>query len=157
MSHKTLKAKLFATVAGITAISSSLFFAPTPARADNSQYIYEVRDQLIKAAIASGLGGYSLTHDPFIDVLDHGRSDYITLNLRAGKSYGIVGVCDRDCRDLDISLYDSQGNRVASDLGDDDIPTITINPSRSGTYRIRVDMASCDTRNCYYGIGAFGQ
>jgi hypothetical protein len=157
MLHKKLQATLFGTVAGITAIYGSLFVAATPVRADDAEYIGEVRTQLIRAAIASGLGGYSLTHDPFIDALDHGRSDYITLNLRAGTSYGIVGVCDSDCRDLDISLYDSRGNRVASDLGDDDIPTITINPSSSGSYRIRVDMSSCDTRNCYYGIGAFGQ
>ncbi len=92
-----------------------------------------------------------------IDVLDRGRSDYITVNLSAGTSYGIVGVCDRDCRDLDIALYDSRGKRIASDLGDDDIPAITINPYSSGTYRVKVDMASCDTRNCYYGIGVFGK
>ncbi|AFZ00416.1 hypothetical protein [Calothrix sp. PCC 6303] len=157
MLHKKLQATLFGTVAGITAIYGSLFVAVTPVRADDAEYSGQVRTQLMAAAIRVGLEGYSLTHDPFIDVLDHGRSDYITLNLRAGTSYGIVGVCDSDCRDLDISLYDSRGNRVASDLGNDDIPTITINPSRSGTYRIRVDMASCDTRNCYYGIGAFGQ
>ncbi|MBD0262461.1 MAG: hypothetical protein ICV78_06950 [Tolypothrix sp. Co-bin9] len=156
MLHKRLQA-LFGTIAAITAISASLVVLPTPVRADDREYIYEVRDQLIKAAIPSGLNGYSLTHDPFIDALDHGRSDYITVNLRAGTSYGIVGVCDRDCRDLDISLYDSRGNRIASDLGDDDIPAITINPSRSGTYQVKVDMASCNTQACYYGIGVFGK
>jgi hypothetical protein len=76
---------------------------------------------------------------------------------RTSQHHKIVGVCDRDCRDLDIALYDSRGNLIASDLGDDDIPAITINPSRSGTYQVKVDMASCDTRNCYYGIGVFGQ
>lgn len=107
--------------------------------------------------LASGLRGYTLTHEPMIDALDRGRSDYITINLRAGTSYGIVGVCDRDCRDLDIALYDSRGNLITSDLEDDDIPAITINPSRSGTYRVRVDMANCNTNACYYGIGVFGQ
>lgn len=157
MLHKTLQAKLLGTLAAITAISGSLFIAPTAVRADNREYIHEVGEQLIKAAIASGLNGYSLTHDPFIDALYHGRSDYITINLRAGTSYGIVGVCDSDCRDLDIALYDSRGNLIASDLQDDDIPAITITPSRSGTYRVRVDMASCNTNACYYGIGVFGQ
>ncbi|MBD2606768.1 hypothetical protein H6G81_20075 [Scytonema hofmannii FACHB-248] len=148
---------LFGTVAAITAISASLLVAATPVRADNREYIYEVRNQLIEKAIASGLRGYSLTHEPMIDALDHGRSNYITVNLSAGTSYGMVGVCDRDCRDLDISLYDSRGNRIASDLGDDDIPAITINPSRSGTYQVKVDMASCNTQACYYGIGVFGK
>jgi hypothetical protein len=163
MLHKRLQA-LFGTLAAITAISSSLFIAPTPVRADNREYVYEVGKQLERALLASGLRGYSLTHEPVIDALDHGRSDYITLNLRAGTSYGIVGVCvsvairrNRDCRDLDIALYDDRGNLIASDLQDDDIPVITINPSRSRTYRVRVDMASCDTSACYYGIGVFGQ
>jgi hypothetical protein len=156
MLHKRLQA-LFGTVVGITAISSSLFIAPTPVRADNREYVYEVGKQLERALLASGLRGYSLTHEPVIDALDHGRSDYITLNLRAGTSYGIIGVCDRDCRDLDIALYDDRGNLIASDLQDDDIPVITINPSRIRTYRVRVDMANCDTSACYYGIGVFGQ
>jgi hypothetical protein len=157
MLHKTLQAKLFGTIAAITAISGSLIVAATPVRADDAQYVNEVRDQLIEKAIASGLRGYSLTHEPMIDALDRGRSDYIIVNLSAGTSYGIVGVCDRDCRDLDISLYDSRGNRIASDLGDDDIPAITINPYSSGTYQVKVDMASCNTQACYYGIGVFGQ
>ena len=89
MLHKTLQA-LLVTLAAIIAISASLVVVPTPVRADNREYVSEVGDQLIKAAIASGLNGYSLTHDPFIYALDHGRSDYITVNLRAGTSYGIV-------------------------------------------------------------------
>ncbi|WP_407885605.1 hypothetical protein [Scytonema sp. NUACC26] len=157
MLQKTLQAKLLGTFTTITAISGSLFFAPTAVRADNSQFIYDVGEQLARALLASGLGGYSPTHEPFIDALDRGRSDYITINLRAGTSYGIVGVCDRDCRDLDIALYNERGNLITSDLQDDDIPTITINSSRSGTYRVRVDMASCNTNACYYGIGVFGQ
>ncbi|MGI2903575.1 hypothetical protein [Tolypothrix sp. VBCCA 56010] len=157
MLHKTLQAKLLGTIAALTGISATLFTVPTAVRADDREYIYEVRDQLIEKAIASGLAGYSLTHDPFIDALAQDRSDYITINLRAGTSYGIVGVCDSDCRDLDIALYDSRGNLITSDLQDDDIPAITINPSRSGTYRVRVDMANCNTNACYYGIGVFGQ
>jgi hypothetical protein len=86
MLHKTLQAKLLGTLAAIIAIFSSLFIAPTPVRADNREYVYEVGEQLMRAAIASGLRGYSLTHDPFIDALNHGRSDYITINLRAGTS-----------------------------------------------------------------------
>jgi hypothetical protein len=88
--------------------------------------------------------------------LDEYWKDDISCNLRAGTSYGIVGVCDRDCRDLDIALYDSRGNRIASDLGDDDIPAITINPSRSGTYQVKVDMAlNIEIKGCHiYSISS---
>lgn len=157
MLLKKLQPKLIGTIAAITAVSSSLFTFVTPVRADHTQYIEQVRDQLLQGAIALGLGGYTLTHDPFVDVLTRGNSDYITLNLRAGTSYGIVGVCDDDCRDLDLVLYNSRGNRVAYDVDRDDKPVISIRPSRSGTYRLRVDMTSCRTNGCYYGVGVFGQ
>ncbi|GJD20991.1 unknown protein [Rivularia sp. IAM M-261] len=154
MLNQTLKTKVLATLA---AISATFFLAPTAVRADNSRYVNDIARQLVRAAGAVGLGGYTRTHKPFIDKLTHDDYDNITLNLRAGTSYGIIGVCDRDCRDLDIALYDSRGNLIASDLQDDDTPFIRINANRSGTYRIRVDMASCSNNPCYYGVGVFGR
>ncbi|MBD2458721.1 hypothetical protein H6G80_32255 [Nostoc sp. FACHB-87] len=141
-----------------TAVFAFISLFPSVVRAeDDRPYIYQVRNQLVKAAIASDLDGYTLTHEPTIDTLREGRSHYININLRAGMSYGIVGVCDSDCQDLDISLYDHRGNLIASDLQDDDIPVISLNPSRSGRYQIQVDMANCNANTCYYGIGVFGQ
>jgi hypothetical protein len=134
-----------------------LSLAPTVVRADDRPYIYEIRDQLERAAFVSGLGGYTLTHKPTIDTLSHGRSHSITVNLRAGTSYGIVGVCDSDCQDLDIAITDQRGNMIASDVEDDDVPTITLSPYRSGSYRIWVNMTNCNANTCYYGVGVFGQ
>lgn len=156
MLHKAISNKQIKNLAA-TAVFAVLSLVPSIVRADDRQYIYEVRSQLIGAAIASGLGGYTLTHEPTIDTLAQGRSQYITVNLRAGTSYGIVGVCDRDCRDLDIAVYDQQGNLIVSDIEDDDIPAITLNPYRSGNYRIWVNMANCNANTCYYGVGVFGQ
>ena len=154
MRNKTLKTKVRATLAAISVIC---FLTPTAVRANNSKYVYDIGRQLIRVAAAAGLGGYTRTHKPFIDKLADNHSDNITINLRAGTSYGIVGVCDRDCRDLDIALYDRAGNRIASDFKNDDTPFIRINPNRSGAYRIRVIMANCKTNPCYYGVGAFGR
>ena len=154
MLNKTLKTKVLATLA---AISATCFVAPTAVRADNSRYVGDIRSQLVRVAKAAGFHDLTSTHEPVIDKLAHRRSDTIRINLRAGKSYAIVGVCDRDCQDLDIVLYDSAGNRIASDFKNDDTPTIIVNPNRSGAYRIRVNMANCNNNPCYYGVGAFGK
>ena len=154
MLNKTLKTKVLATLA---AISATCFLAPTAVRADNSKYVGDIRRQLVRVAKAAGFHDLTSTHEPFINSLAHRRSNNITINLRAGKPYAIVGVCDRDCQDLDIALYDSAGNRIASDFKNDDTPTIIVNPNRSGAYRIRVNMANCNTNPCYYGVGAFGR
>ncbi|AVH63488.1 hypothetical protein [Nostoc sp. 'Peltigera membranacea cyanobiont' N6] len=151
------KTKLFGSIAVISSIFCSLLMTPAVVRANNDEYVNEVGIQLMKAIVNAGFGGYSPTHEPHIDTLYHDSSDYITINLRAGKSYGIVGVCDRDCQDLDIALYDDRGNLIASDLEDDDIPAIGVTPYRNGTYRVRIDMANCDSKLCYYGLGVFGQ
>ncbi|BAB72718.1 MULTISPECIES: hypothetical protein [Nostocaceae] len=140
-----------------SAVFAVLSLTSTVVRANDGPYIDQVKNQLFRAAFASGLNGYTLTHEPTIDTLREGRSHYINVNLRAGISYGIVGVCDSDCQDLDISLYDHRGNLIASDLQDDDIPMISFNPSRSGRYQIQVDMANCNANTCYYGVGVFGQ
>ncbi|MEC4812449.1 MAG: hypothetical protein SAK29_04110 [Scytonema sp. PMC 1069.18] len=150
-----LKAKFFGAVAVISGISGSLLVASTPAHANT--FLEEVGMQLISAAIHGGLNGYQLTHEPFIDELSSGGSNYLTINLRAGQQYGILGVCDRDCGDLDITLYNDRGQVITSDTGDDDIPTVSLTPVRSGTYRVKVDMPNCQTRMCYYGVGVFGK
>ena len=154
MLNQTLKTKVLATLA---AISATCFLAPTAVRANNSKYVYDIGRQLVRVAKAAGFRGYTSTHKPVIDLLANRRFHNIRINLRAGTSYGIIGVCDRDCRDLDIALYDSAGNLIASDFKNDDTPFIRINPNRSGTYRIRVSMANCKTNPCYYGVGAFGR
>ena len=154
MRNQTLKSKVRATLAAISAIC---FLTPNAVRADNSKYFYDIARQLVRAAITSGLRGYTSTHKPFKDPLAHRCSNNITIKLRTNTSYAIVGVCDRDYRDVDITLYDRAGNRIASDFKNDDTPFIRINPNRSGAYRIRVSMANCKTNFCYYGVGAFGR
>lgn len=154
MLNQTLKSKVRATLA---AISATCFLIPTAVRADNSRYVRDISRQLVRVARSAGGHNLTSTHEPVIDKLAHRRSHYIRINLRAGKSYAIVGVCDRDCRDLDIALYDSAGNWIASDFKNDDTPTIIVNPNRSGAYRIRVKMANCNNNPCYYGVGAFGR
>ncbi|NJL11243.1 MAG: hypothetical protein HC908_16745 [Calothrix sp. SM1_7_51] len=56
MLNQTLKTKVLAT---LTALTATFFFAPTPVRADNSQYVNEVGAQLVRAAIRTGLRGYT--------------------------------------------------------------------------------------------------
>ncbi|KAB8334644.1 hypothetical protein SD80_009830 [Scytonema tolypothrichoides VB-61278] len=150
-----IKAQLLGAVAVISGISGLLFLAPTPASANT--FIEQVGVQLMRAAIRGGLNGYQLTHEPFIDGIRSGGSDYLTINLRAGEQYGIIGVCDEDCQDLDITLYNDRGQVIAADTDDDDIPAVSVTPTRSGTYRVKVDLPSCNSAMCYYGVGVFGK
>ncbi|MGC1525491.1 MAG: hypothetical protein WA783_05525, partial [Phormidesmis sp.] len=74
-----------------------------------------------------------------------------------GVTYSLVGVCDEDCSDLDIVLYDDNGNIVASDLQPDDFPVVTVTPRWNAQFTINVRMVSCSIAPCRFGVGAFGR
>lgn len=75
--------------------------------------------------------------------------------LDAGYSYLIVGVCDNDCPDVDLSLEDEAGVAVASDTGSGDMPLIRFAPSKTALYWIDPTMHACSREPCAYGIAIF--
>lgn len=125
--------------------------------AQTDQWTNQVRAQLLGVALALGLDGYQMTHDPFIGDLGRGGEKDITVNVRAGVSYAIVGVCDNDCRDIDFELYDDNGNLMTSDTEYDDTPIVKFTPRWNARFTIRVIMVSCSNAPCRYGIGSFGK
>jgi hypothetical protein len=92
---------------------------------------------------------------PLIDSLDEGRSDNYNVQLNAGKDYYLLGVCDNDCSDLDISLYNQNGQLIQEDTATDDKPMVLATPRASGRYQLRVTMASCSSEPCFYSVGVF--
>jgi hypothetical protein len=141
--------------AAIALLSGAALLIPMPALAN--RFTDQVRGQLMEAAVRIGFRGYQLTHNPFVDALGNNGSDVLTLNLRAGVSYAIVGVCDEDCSDLDMQIFDENGNRIDFDNRSNDVPVVTVTPRRTGRFRVKVDMPSCSAAPCYYGVGVFGR
>jgi hypothetical protein len=125
--------------------------------AQTDRWTRQVRNQLIRAASAAGYGGFKLTHEPFIGDLGNGGKDDMTLNLRSGVNYAIVGVCDEDCNDIDLAIYDDNGNLISSDVQRNDLPVLKVSPRWNARFKIRVSMPSCTNAPCRYGIGVFGR
>lgn len=84
--------------------------------------------------------------------LDDGGSERLTVRLGAGADTQLIGACDTDCSDLDLTLYDSSGKEVDSDLQPDDFPIVSIHPARNATYTILVQMVECSADPCRYAI-----
>ncbi|MEO1592280.1 MAG: hypothetical protein AAFU71_13440 [Cyanobacteria bacterium J06632_22] len=62
-----------------------------------------------------------------------------TANFLAGEN--IRGVCDGDCFDLNLFLYDSAGNLVAQDSRLGSAPAVTV--PHSGVFTVRASMPNC--------------
>ena len=98
--------------------------------------------------------GYS-TRNYLIGKLDEDETDTWTMTLYGGNDYVIIGACDGDCGDLDITVLDEYDNTVARDTETDDVPVVNLNLKDQGRYQIQVKMYSCSVEPCYFGLGIF--
>ncbi|MFL5541750.1 MAG: hypothetical protein ACJ8J0_22380 [Longimicrobiaceae bacterium] len=121
------------------------------------QWTQQVANLLNQAASTALSRGMRRTHTPYIGSLRTGASGNHTLQLNAGTSYALIGVCDNDCSDLDLRLFDPSGREVASDLLTDNTPVVNVTPRRTGTYTVRAIMTACSDQPCRYGIGVYGR
>jgi len=128
-----------------------LAIAPSSARAQSSAEV--VWMQLQNAYDAADLTGYTLKNY-VIGRLDPSESDTWTFPLNAGTEYVIVGACDEDCTDVDVTVMQGS-NTVASDELDDDLPVVGFTAGKGGNHEIVVKMYECDASYCYFGFGLF--
>jgi hypothetical protein len=139
----------------LAAAGLSLLGVTGEARAQD-QWTRQVRSLLEQAASITTSNGMRPTHEPYIGSLREGATTNHQLRLNAGTSYRLIGVCDNDCSDFDLRLYDPQGREVDSDLLTDDTPVVDVTVSRTGTYTVRAIMTTCSSEPCRYGIGTYG-
>jgi hypothetical protein len=129
----------------------------TAAFATQDEWVRQVRRQLVGYGEQLANRGYELTHNIYTGSLDDDESTDVTMRLELGTQYAIMGVCDNDCSDIDLTLYDAAGNQIDQDIAADDYPLVEVTPRRSATYRVRVTMADCSAEPCRYGLGTFGK
>jgi len=81
----------------------------------------------------------------------------IPVSARQGLEYRIVGVCDQDCWDLDLALYDSAGGEVASDFLEDALPILAFSPESDGSFEVEVIMVACGLEPCGFRLGTYAK
>ncbi len=150
-SHRTKVTALSATAL----VTGLVMLSPEVAQASN-QFVDQIARQLARAVVILN-GNYRMTHEPQIGTLSDRGKHMITLNLRSGINYGLIGVCDSDCADVDLKLYDENYGLIDTDTRSNDTPVVTVTPYWTGRFYLEVDMESCQANYCYYGVGIFGR
>jgi hypothetical protein len=118
------------------------------------QFTDQVRAQLLVAGVALVNGGYELV-DQDTGQLHLNRYEDLRISLRGNRRYIFTGVCDQDCGDLDLYLYDENDNLIDKDEEVDDYPMVSVTPAWNGEFVVRVRMAHCANQPCFYGLGTF--
>jgi len=140
-----------------TVLASAALLLPSAAQAQNSRWEGQVRDQLNRAGSFLSDKGFAMTHEIKTGSLRDDANEYFSLELDAGRSYAVVGVCDEDCTDIDLQLFNPEGTQVDSDMQTDDVPIVDAQPAVTARYRVKVSMAACTTSPCFYGVAVFAK
>ncbi|HVZ98706.1 MAG TPA: hypothetical protein VG841_00160 [Caulobacterales bacterium] len=101
--------------------------------------------------------GYSRAAGPFAGGLVQRQSRTFPVTLRAGQDYRFVGVCDSNCHDLDMRLYDANNDLVAEDAMTDDVPVLHVVPRATGVHSVVVSMYRCAGPNCYFAFNVYSK
>lgn len=97
-------------------------------------------------------------HKPLMDrgyVRDEGTEDWVGLlkvgtpkvwevQLVRGLDYQVVGVCDSECKDVDMEIYDPSGAKMGGDTLADDAPQVHFTPASSGAHTVKVWLRTCN-------------
>jgi len=137
-------------------IACVVLAAPAEAGAQ-SRWREQVNRQVETAAKILNERGYRRTHDVYDGSLKSEESEYLTLALHSGTAYAIIAVCDNDCSDIDLRIFDEDNKELDSDVENDDNPIVTLVPGHDGKFRLKVIMAKCSTSPCFYGVGVYGK
>lgn len=129
----------------------------TAALSQSSSITQTLNRELAAARAAYVPNGQRAVLSPRTDSLNEGGEDQYSVQLVAGKAYTLVGVCDGDCTDLDIALYDENNNLIDQDALTDDRPIVKVTPRRSARFRMEVSMASCSDEPCFYAVAVYGR
>lgn len=135
-------------------VLAALALAPLQAAAQ-SQWEQQVLEQIRTASDIFAPEGYSMVGDAHTGSLHDESSEDFHVTLQAGVSYVMVGVCDNDCPDVDLMLFDDSGNEIDSDYETDAVPIVEVTPFRTQSYRVHVYMADCTSEPCFYGVGVY--
>jgi hypothetical protein len=93
--------------------------------------------------------------DMIVGVLEPGAEVGLEIDLVTGVEYMIMGVCDADCDDLDLTLTDPNGNEITSDALDDAYPVLIFTAPTGGAHILWVTMYACSVSPCSFGYKVF--
>jgi hypothetical protein len=113
--------------------------------------------QLQRAEQFAAEQGFQQVGQPFAGGLTQGQNWNVPAQLNAGVEYRVLGVCDQNCRDLDIAVYDESGATVAQDNATDDHPVVALAPAANGQFTIQAQMFQCTAQPCYYALILYGR
>ena len=117
-----------------TALVASSLLLPAPAHADPAK-AESCLDDLISAAVV-GNGNRLRAKD--VDAAADKEEVVYRVTLYKGMTYLLLGCADGEGVDLDLAVFDDQGELLDRDGSPDAQPFVSVEPPKTGEYVLRV-------------------
>jgi hypothetical protein len=120
-------------------------------------YQQQMLDRLAQVEQSFAAQGFQRMSEPVSGSLQQGAFADTPATLEVGGDYRIIGVCDSDCSDFDLILYDQNNNVVSQDNMTDATPVVSVAPQWTGPFIVRAQMHACTLQPCYYALVLYGR
>ncbi|MBL8551118.1 MAG: hypothetical protein JNJ73_14115 [Hyphomonadaceae bacterium] len=144
-------------VAAILAACLAVWPQAAAAQGVPSPWVEQVVARLAHIERLLARDGYRRVQGPFSGPLARDGVQLFDITLRGGGDYRIVAVCDSDCRDLDMRLYDQAGTLIAENLDASDVAIVASQPRWTGPFSVEIIMAQCAAAPCYYAAYVYAR
>jgi len=142
-----MKRITFLSVAFVLALAGSLTVPASDGNADPEK-ARACLDSMVSGAISSGMRVRGT------DIYSAGPQAAVTyrLTLYKGMSYVLLGCADGADVDLDMRLYDNEGNLVSNDKSPDPQPFVDVEPPKTGEYALEVLVYKSSAPNTDFAV-----
>lgn len=130
---------------------------PAVATQPGANYQQQILARLGQVEQAFVTQGFQRLAEPVSGQLPQGQYANVPVTLEVGGDYRIIGVCDNDCGDFDLILYDQNNNVVSQDNLTDATPIVSVAPQWSGPFTVQAVMHNCTVQPCYYALVLYGR
>jgi len=127
--------------------------------ADPAQAQAEVVNRLTQVGAVLGQQGFQPVGGPLFNALAPGGGvDAPTpLTIYPNFEVRVAAVCDQHCGDLDLHLFNANGQQVSADNAPDNHPIVSVGPGLGGLVGVRIVMAQCAAAQCYFGAQVYAR
>lgn len=135
----------------VTLASLALLALAPVARSQEYREVLTAQFQAVQENMAPqgwSQDGSAFPGDIAVHFLEAGAQVGLEIDLEAGVEYMVLGACDRQCTDLDLTLMDMAGTEITSDVLEDDVPVLTFTAASSGAHILWLTMVSCGSGSC---------
>jgi hypothetical protein len=100
--------------------------------------------------------GQKLVFVPLLAKVRKQVSSPFRATLHPDIEYVFVATCDGNCKDLNLTLTDANGQQIAASQKSGELATISFTPPSQGEYQLTAKPGECTTaEGCNFGMGIF--